>query len=81
MRLRALQQLEFFFELGRLHLLQVFFHALQPFFDLAEIADHEIEFDILDVAQRIDSPTCGMEWIIESAKHVGQRVDLRRWAA
>jgi len=46
----ALEQLEFFFQIGGAHLLQVFFHALQTFFNLAKIADHQIELDVLDVA-------------------------------
>ena len=62
LRLGALQQIEFFFEIRSAHFLQIFLHPLEPLLDLAEIADHEIEFDILDIAQADRSaPTCGME--------------------
>ena len=76
MRLGALQQIKFFFQLGGAHLLQIFFHALQALFDLAEIADHQIELDILDVAQRIDRADVGDGSVFKGANHVGQRVDV-----
>ena len=59
------EELVFFFEFGCLHLLQVFFEAFEAFFDLAEVADHEIEFDVLNVAEGID----GMdEWNVVALK-------------
>ena len=76
MRLGALQQLVFFFEFRRLHLLEIFFETLQPFLDLAEVADHEIEFHILDVAQRIDFASMWNRGILENTHDVGQRIDL-----
>ena len=76
MRVGALQQLEFFLEFGSLHLLQIFFETLEAFFDLAEIADHQIEFDILDVAEGIDPADVRDGGIFEYADHVGQCIDL-----
>ena len=76
----ALEQFEFFFQFRRLHLLQIFFQALETFFDLAEIADHEIELDVLDVAQGIDLRHERNRGIFENADHVGERVDLTQMA-
>ena len=80
MRIGALQQLEFFFEFRRLHLLEIFFQALQPLFDLAEIADHQVELDILDVAQGIDLRHQRNRGVFEHAHHVGERIDLAKVA-
>ena len=76
MYLGTLQQLKLFFELGGLHLLQIFFQPLQAFFDLAEIADQQIELHVLDVAQRIDRPHVRNRGIVEDPHDVRQRVDI-----
>ena len=69
-----------FSEFRRLHLLQVFFQTLEPFFDLAEIADHEIELDILDVAQRIDGADMRNRIVFKSAQNVNERIHLAEMA-
>ena len=74
------QQLIFLLQIWRAHFLEVFFQALQPFFDLAEIADHEVEFDILDVAQGIDRADMRDGGIFESAQDVDQRVHVAEMA-
>ncbi len=79
MRFRLDQQLVFFFQFRRLHLLQVFFQPLQPLLDLAKIADHQVELDILDVAQRVDRPDVRNGIVFKRPQHVDQRVHLRRW--
>src|SRR5581483_4429694 len=73
-RFGTLQELKFFFQFRRLHLLEIFFQALQTFFDLTEIADHEVEFDVLDIAQRIDGTDVWNGVVFEGANHVGERV-------
>ena len=62
--------------LGRLHLLQVFFDALQSLLHLPEIVDDQIEVDVLDVAQGIDASDVRNGIVFEGADHVGQRVDV-----
>ena len=57
-------------------LLQVLFHALEAFFDLGEIADHQVEFDVLDVAQRIDGADVRNGVVFKGAEDVDQRVDV-----
>ena len=74
------QQLVFFFQFRRLHLLQVFFQALQSFFDLAKIADHEIELDVLDVAQRIDRADVRNLIAFKRPQHVDERIYLAQMA-
>ncbi len=76
----AFEQLELFLKLRRLHLFQIFFQPLQPLLNLAQIADHEIELDILDVAQGVNFAHMGYCRIVEGANHVGQRVDLAQVA-
>jgi len=73
-RVGALEQVELFFEFRRLHLLQVFFQALQPLFDLAQIADHEVKLDILNIAQRIDGSDVRDCGIVKGPQDVGERV-------
>ena len=79
-RVGALEQLEFFFEFRRLHLLEIFFEALEPLFDLAKIADHQVELDVLDVAQRIDLAHVRNRGIVEDPDHVGERIHLPQMA-
>ena len=74
MRLGALQQIEFFFQLGGLLLLQIFFQPLQPLFDLAQVADDEVEIHVLDIAQRIDAAHVRNGGIVKGAHHVRQRI-------
>ena len=76
LRLGALQQLEFFFEFRRLHLLEIFFQTLQPLFDLPQIADQQIEFHVLDVAQRINLAHMRNRRIVKHAHHMRQCVDV-----
>ena len=76
MGIRALEEFEFFLELRRLHLFQIFFNALQAFFNLSQIADHQIEFDILDVAQRINFSYVRDGRIVEHPDHVSQSINL-----
>ena len=70
------QKIKFFFQIGSAHLLQVFFQALQPFFDLPQVTDHQVEIDVLDVAKWIDRPDVRNGRIIEGADHVGQGVHI-----
>ena len=74
------EQLVFFFQLRRLHLLQIFFQTFEPFLDLAEIADHEIELDILDVAQRIDGADVRNLIAFKGAENVNEGVHLAQMA-
>jgi len=37
-----------------------FLQTLQPLLHLGQIADHQIEFNVFDVPDRIDGTTCGM---------------------
>ena len=76
LHLGALQQFEFFFEFRRLHLLEIFFQPLQPFFDLPKIADQQIEFHVLDVAQRIDLASVRHRRIVEHTDDVSQRIHI-----
>ena len=78
MSIGPLEQLKFFFELRRLHLLQIFFQALQAFLDLSKIADHQVELDVLDIAQRIDRADMRNGRIVEGADHMGKRVHLAK---
>src|SRR5450432_182919 len=71
----ALEQSEFLFQLGRAALFQVFFQALQAFFRLAEVADDEVEVNVLDVAQRIVFSDVRNGGIVEGTQHVGEGVD------
>jgi len=70
------EQLVFFFQFGRLHLLQIFFQALQPLFDLAEVAHHQVELDVPDVAQRIDRTHVRDRIVLECPQHVDERIHL-----
>ena len=78
--LALMSKLVFFFEFGRSHLLQIFFQALETLFDLAEVADHQVEFDVLDVAQRIDRADVRDGVVFKGAQHVGEGVDLAQVA-
>ncbi len=74
----ALEQLEFFFQIGGAHLLQIFFHALNAFFNLAEIADHQIEFDVLNIAQRINRSGVRNGVVLESPHYVRDCVHIAK---
>ena len=74
--LARIEQVMFALDLRRLHLLQVFLHALQALLDLAQIVDDEVEVDVLDVAQRIDGADVRDGVVFEGADDVGQRVDV-----
>ena len=56
--------------------LQIFFEALKPLFHLRQIADHQVEFDVLDVAQGIDGADMRNRIVLEGAQHMDQRVDI-----
>ena len=75
MRFGPFKQIKFFFKIYRAHLFQIFLDALQPFFNLAEITDHQVEIDVFNIAQRIDRPHMRNGRIIECPHHVCQRVD------
>jgi len=47
---------------------------------LAEVADHEIEFDILDVAEGVDGMDQRNIVALKGAKDVDERVDLAEMA-
>ncbi len=76
MRLGADQQVVLAFDLVRLHLLAVFFDALQALLDLSEIVHDEVEVDVFDVAQGVDGPDVSNRVVLEDAHHVRQRVDV-----
>ena len=80
MGLGAQQQFVFFFQFRRAHLLQIFFQPLQSLFDLPKIADHQVEFHILDVARGINIIDVRDRWIHEPTHHVSQRVYLPQMA-
>ena len=75
-----MQELVFFFEFRRLHFLQIFFEAFEAFFDLAQIADHQIELDVLDIAQGIDGADVRNGVVLKRAENVNERVDLAQMA-
>ena len=79
-RIGSLQQVEFFFQLWSAHLLQIFFQTLQPLFDLAKIADHEVEIYVLDIAKRIDRPDVRNGWIVKRPHNVRQCVYIAQVA-
>ena len=72
----AQQKGVFALQLGGAHLLEVFFDALQALFDLGEVADHEVEFDVLDVAQGVDGADVGNGVVLEGAEDVDEGVDV-----
>src|SRR2546422_739623 len=82
MRLSALEQFVFFFQFGRAQFLEIFFQALKTLFDLAEVTDHQVEFDILDIAQGIDRANVRDCGVVEGADdvrkliHVAQMSDV-----
>ena len=41
-----------------------------------EVADHQVELDVLDVAQRIDGADVGDGVVFEGAQHVDQRIHV-----
>jgi hypothetical protein len=57
-----------------------FFQALQPLFDLAQIADHEIEIDVLNVAQWIDRADMRNRVVLKRAQYVNERIHLAQVA-
>ena len=73
---RAQQQGLFAFQLAGAALLQILFHAFQTFFDLRKVADHQVEFNVLDVAQRVDGPYMGNGVVFERAQYVDERIDV-----
>ena len=76
MRLGRFHKLKFFFQVRRAHLLEIFFQAFQAFFDLPKIANHQIEFHILDVTQWVDRADMRNARIIESTHNVRQRIHV-----
>ena len=56
-------------------LLEIFFQPLQPLFDLREIGNHQVELDVLDVAQRIDLADVGNGIVFKGTQHMDQRID------
>ena len=80
MRLGLDQKLVFFLKLRRAHFLQIFDEAFEALFDLAEVADHQVEFDILDIAQRVDGADMRDRIVFKGAQHMNQRVHLTQVA-
>ena len=76
LRLGAQDEVVLALQLGVAHLLEVFFQALRALFDLAQIADHEVELDVAGVAQGVDLAHVRDGGIFEGAQHVGQAVHL-----
>ena len=75
-----LQQLEFSLQVGRAHLLEILFHALHAFFNLPQIADHKVEFDVLNVAQGVNGSDVRNRIVFKGAHHVNDRVHLAQMA-
>jgi hypothetical protein len=70
------EQLEFAVELGILDLLAVFFEALEAFFDHYQVAEDQLGFDIVHVAEGIDGALfVGDGFVGEEAQDVGESVD------
>ena len=61
---------------GVLLLEQILLHPLQPRFHLSQVADHQVELDVGDVANRIER-AAGVRnrVILKDAQHVDQRID------
>ena len=57
-------------------LLQVFFESIKTLFHLGQIAEHQIEFNALDVPQRVDRPHMRNGVVLEGAQHVNERVHI-----
>ncbi len=57
----------FLFEIRGSHLLQILLQPLQALLDLRQVRNHQIEFDILDIAQRIDRSHVRNRVVFESA--------------
>ena len=76
----ALEQLEFLLQFRSPHLFKIFFETLETFFDLAKVADHQVEFDILDVSQRIYFRDERDRRVFKHAHDMGQRVHLSQVA-
>ena len=76
----AFQQIKFLLQLCGAHFFQILFQALQPLFDLTQITDHKVEFDVPDVAQGIDGSDMRDRRIFEGAHDVGERVHIAQVA-
>ena len=74
--LGADQQRLFVLQFAGAAFLEILFQPLQPLFHLRQVADHQIEFDVLDVAQRIDGADMRDRVVFKSAQHVNQRVHI-----
>ena len=66
----------FAFEFAGAALLEVLLEALEALLNLAEVADDQIEIDVLDVAQGIDRADVGDGIVLEGAQDVDERVDV-----
>jgi hypothetical protein len=63
-------------ELAGAALLEVFFETFEALLDLAEVADDEVEVDVLDVAEGVDGAYVGDGIVLEGAQDVNERVDV-----
>ena len=72
----AQEQGVFALELAGALLLQVFLDALEALLDLGQVADHQVELDVLDVAQGIDGADVRNGVVFKGAQHVNERVDV-----
>ena len=64
------------FQFAGAALFQILLDALEAFFHLGEIADHQVEFDVLHVAQRIDGSDVWNGIVFEGAQNMNQRIDV-----
>ena len=75
MRLAALEDMAFVFEMGILLFLKVLVEAFEAAGDLIEVAEYQFEFEIGGVAERVDTAGgVGNGRIVENAQDVGDGV-------
>ncbi len=73
---RAQQQSLFVLKIVGAPFLEIFFQALQTLFHLGQVADHQIEFDVLDIAKGIDGANVRNRFVFEGAQYVNQCVHI-----
>ena len=74
--LGAEQQSLFALQVAGASFFEVLFQAFQALLNLRQVADHQVELDVFDVAQGIDGADMGNRIVLEGAQHVDQRIHV-----